>query len=205
MMLNAQSEKKKLNNEIGTDITSLIEQVLNFNQNEFYYPYSATYHITYKRLLNKFNLRFGIGGISSSDSDGEDSSLRINYRFGVEKAIDLGKRWNFYYGVDFIHNLTNNRNEVHFQNGGWQQGSERKNSVMGFSPLFGIEFKLSNRVALQTEANFVAYFSKVSNQPIITQISNNPSIGMPSTELETNKSHGTGFNVPNFLVLRIRI
>jgi len=156
-------------------------------------------------LTNAFNLRFGIGGRNSSDSEGENYSQKINYRFGIEKPIDLGKRWSFYYGLDFIHNLTSDKNKVHFQNGGWQHGSKRKNSVMGFSPLFGIEFKLSNRVALQTEANFVAYFSKSSNQPLITPLSDNPPTVMPSTELETNKNWGTGFNVPNFLVLRIRI
>lgn len=213
VMLNAQSSEEVKRNEIGTDITSLLERILNFNQSEFFSPYSATYQITYKRHFNKVSLRTGIGGnTSSEDVDNNFSeevikrtSQRINYRIGIEKAIELDGRWGFYYGIDFRHSISNSRNDFWFSNGGWRHGYDRKGSVIGFSPLFGLEFKISDRIALQTEANFIAYFSRIESQPIITQIAENPSFEMPSSDLEIDKSRGTAFNVPNFLVLTIRL
>jgi hypothetical protein len=71
--------------------------------------------------------------------------------------------------------------------------------------LFGIEFRITDRVALQTEANFMVYHLKVTNQPLITQISDNPSFPMPSTDLETIIGNGIQFNMPNFLVLTVKI
>ena len=212
-MTMAQTKKETKKNEIGTDITALIEQILNFNQSEFYTPYSATYQITYKRHFKGFSTRTGIGGGTySEDVDNNFSeevfkrtSKKIDYRIGIEKPVELSKRWNFYYGLDFRHSISNARNDFNYQNGGWRYGSERKGSVIGFSPLFGLEFRISERIALQTEANFIAYFSKNTNQPIITKISDNPSFEMPSTDLEEDKSRGTAFNVPNFLVLSIKL
>lgn len=213
IIINAQSKKEVKKNEIGTDITALIEQILNFSQSDFYSPYSATYQITYKRHFKKFSTRIGIGGTTYSEDVDNDISeevfkrtnQRINYRIGIEKPIELSKRWNFYYGIDFRHSISNDKNDFNFQNGGWRHGSDRKNSVIGFSPLFGVEFNISERIALQTEANFIAYFLNSTNQPIITQVSDNPSFEMPSTDFEENKSRGTAFSVPNFLVLTIKL
>lgn len=213
VMINAQSGGEIKKNEIGTDITSLIERILSFNQSEFSTPYSATYQVTYKRHFNKMSLRTGIGGnTSSADVDNNFSeevikrtSQKIDYRIGIEKGIELNRRWGFYYGVDFRHSISNTRNDSWFSNGGWRHGYDRKGSVLGFSPLFGLEFKIGDRIALQTEANFIAYFSRIESQPIITQISENPSFERPSSDLEIAKSSGTTFNVPNFLVLTVKL
>lgn len=213
VMMNAQSSEEVKKNEIGTDITSLIERILSFNQSEFFTPYSATYQVTYKRHFNKISLRAGLGGnTSSEDVDNNFSeevikrtSQRIDYRIGIEKAIELNKRWGFYYGIDFRHSISNSRNDFWFSNGGWRHGYDRKGSVLGFSPLFGLNFKINERIALQTETNFIAYFSRTESQPIITQISENPSFERPSSDLEIDKRSGSTFNVPNFLVLTIRL
>lgn len=213
MLVSAQTVHETNKNEIGTDITALLERILNFNRSEFFSPYNATYQITYKRHFDRFSLRAGIGGSTNSE-DADDSfsndvlkrnSQRINYRIGIEKGIKLSNRWGFYYGIDFRHSISNMRNDFWYQNGGWRYGFDRKGSVLGVSPLFGLDFRISDRIALQTEANFIAYFSKTENQPIITQIAENPSFDRPSSDLQIDESQGTGFNVPNFLVLTIRL
>lgn len=213
LVTTAQTEKGTKKNEIGTDITALIEQVLNFNKTEFTSPYSATYQITYKRHFKGFSARIGVGGRTASQDVDDDFSdevfkkidRRINYRIGVEKPVELSKRWNFYYGLDFRHSITQARNDFHYQNGGWRYGSDTKGSTISISPLFGLEFRITDKIALQTEANFLAYFYKSSKQPIITQITENPSDEMPSTDLEETKIRGTAFNVPDFLVLTIKL
>jgi len=192
IVIQAQSEKETKKNEIGTDLTSLIEQILNFNQSEFFTPYSATYQLTYKRHFKKFSVRMGIGGNSFSrerdsqvsDEKVKSSSQRFNYRIGIEKQMNLGKRWRFFYGLDFRQFISNSSNDFNYQNAGWRHGNDRKRNTIGFSPFFGIDFKISKQISIQTETNFIAYSLKSSNQPKITQISDNPLTPMPSTEKE---------------------
>jgi hypothetical protein len=199
--------------EIGTDITALIQRLFNFNRSDIDPFFSAAYQITYKRHFGNFSFRTGIGGSTfSSDIENnfsEETLKRtgqsIDYRLGIEKGMEIGTRWNFYYGLDFVHSISNSRNDSNFQSGGWRHGSVRKGSTLGVSPLLGLEFKISERIALQTEANFIAFFRKITNQPKITQITDAPSQPMPSTDLETTKYSGTSFSVPNFLVLTVRL
>lgn len=212
-MLTAQSETTTFKNEFGTDVIGLVQEILNFNNTQFGAPYAPIYHLTYKRHFEKMSLRVGVGGNISADEVTDNAINEIiknsrslfNYRIGVEKSMNLSKRWNFYYGVDFKHLIDNGRTDYSAQNGGWRIGSDRKSSRLGLSPLFGIEFRITDRVALQTEANFMAYHLKVTNQPLITQISDNPSFPMPSTDLETIIGNGIEFNIPNFLVLTVKI
>ena len=212
IILQAQSEKEINKNEIGTDITSLIEQILNFNQDQFSTSFSPIYQLIYKRHFNKFSLRMAIGGNSFSrerdsqvtDEKVNNSAQSFNYRIGLEKQMNIGKHWRFSYGLDFNQVISNSSNDFIFQNGGWRHGSERKRNTIGFSPFFGIDFKINERISLQTETNFIVYSFKSSTQPIITQILDNPVSPMPSTEKEIENQKGTEFNVPNFLNLTIR-
>ncbi|MCI5058399.1 MAG: hypothetical protein MRY83_19970 [Flavobacteriales bacterium] len=213
LVTKAQSDENLMKNEIGTDITVLIDQILSFDDDPFVAPYLSTYQLTYKRHFNRFSARFAIGGNTSSDDAIDDTSGEvyqrtrqdINYRIGVEKHLELSKKWNFYYGLDFRHSINNANNPFHFQNGGWRRGYDRKSYTVGIAPIIGIDFRISDRVALQTEANFVAYLTKLTEQPIIMQISEDPSQDMPSTDLIEDRSSGTNFNAPNFLVLTIRL
>jgi hypothetical protein len=211
--LAAQSETTTFKNEFGTDIIGLVQEILDFNNPQFNVPYAPIYQITYKRHFEKMSLRVGVGGNISADEVAnnaineiiKNSRSLLNYRIGVEKPINLSKRWNFYYGIDFKQGISNDRADFNYQNGGWRIGSDSKSSTFGVSPLFGIEFRITDRIALQTEANFMAYYLKTTNQPLITQISDTPSFPKPSTDLETTKGNGMEFNVPNFLVLTIKI
>jgi hypothetical protein len=102
-MLTAQSETTTFKNEFGTDVIGLVQQILNLNQGQFNPPYAPIYHLTYKRHFDKFSARVGIGGnISADNVDNnainetiKNSRVLLNYRIGVEKSINLSKRWNF--------------------------------------------------------------------------------------------------------------
>ena len=209
----AQSEKEIPKNEFGTDIIYLVQQVFNFNQGEFYRPYSPAYSVTYKRHFKKITTRIAIGGSSSSteiDNDLNADELRnvsqqLNYRVGVEKSMAIHKKWNFYYGIDFKHSTSKNRNDGNYSNGDFRYGYERTSSSLGLSPFFGIEFKINDKMSLQTEANFIAYLSNSTNNQLITPVVQNPSTPTPLPRLEDNSGFGTAFNVPNFLVFAIKL
>ena len=188
---------------------------MNFNPSEFYSPYNATYQLTYKRHFEKISLRAGIGVRSSSSErdptvswdDGKikTESRDIDYRLGIEWNSLIGKKWNFYYGIDFRHFDEYRYNDSNHYNAGYRHGSKRKEQTFGLAPLMGIEFKINDRISLQTEASFIGYRLKTSYQPIIKQVSDNPSQPFPSTEVEKSSGSGTGFSIPHFILIAIRI
>lgn len=209
----AQTEKIFYKNEIGTDITVLIEQLVKFNQSEFSIPYSSTYYVTYKRHLPNYSLRFGIGANASNRDDQDRSSPQriirnstlINYRFGMEKQVEIGKNWRCYYGIDFRHSIFQERNDLWYDNGGWRRGFKQNSFTIGLAPVFGFECKLSKKVALQTETSCLAYISREIYQPFITQSAPAPTAPMPSDERRRNVSRGLLFRIPNFLTLSFRL
>jgi len=209
----AQTEAAPKKNEVGTDITALINQVFNFNSSNNFDPYSSVYQLTYKRHFKKFSARVGVGGSTAFQEDYNSnynevytrSFNNMSYRLGIEKPIELSTRWNFYYGVDFKHSISNSSSEFNYQNGGWIVGSNRENTILGISPLFGIEFRLNERISLQTEANFFAYYSLFNTTPIITQVAVTPTTDRPIIQAQESTGIETTFGVPSFLVLSIRL
>lgn len=200
-------------NEIGVDITALIEQVLNFNPPEFFTPYSATYQGTYKRHLDDFSVRVGIGirgnnenlNINSVEDERIRNRFQLDYRIGIERQIVLSNRWNFFFGLDYRSSRLTSMNNFGFQNGGWRVGSEFRSISNGLAPLIGIDFRINERIMLQTEASLYGFISNETETPIVTPINNNPGPNMPSTEVISSKRSGIRFIVPNFLVLSIRL
>lgn len=200
-------------NEIGADIIPFIQMIFNFNSAEYYIPYRPKYYVTYKRYFKHFNFRFGVGGSSnqttSFDVYANEDLKRINqgidYRIGLERKMELFKRWGFYYGLDLKNSNYYNYTDNQYYNGGWRIGYELNQNTFGLSPFFGLEFSINEKIAIQTEANFIYYWTKKTDQPIIVQIDPVPSGDMPSNAVETDRISGSLFNPPNFLVLVIKI
>ena len=155
LMISAQTaapvENASLNRQIGIDATSFLARIFNFSQtNSFSQP---TYYVTYRKLKEKSNFRFGVGGdiIFQGVNGGTNSSVLLNLRFGKDKAKDFGKHWQAYYGWDVKTNLA-------FASIGSSDNSTTQLGL-GWAPVGGLQFKINSRLVISTEAAYNFYFT----------------------------------------------
>lgn len=201
--VNAQDQnvEVKKKNEIGIDITGLIDEFT--NNDNFFSIYYSTYNLTYKRHFYMFSGRFGVGGRSTFVENGafDVKRDRLNYRIGVEKSYAINKSWLFYIGLDFTNRISNSYNVFENTAGGWTTYYDVKIYKVGVTPLLGFNLKLHKYVYLQTEALLNVYYENNSTQPKIYQISQDPIAPMPNSSLTSYSNRGIEFDIPDFLVL----
>ena len=134
------------NRQVGVDVTGFLARIFNFSQtNTFTQP---VYYLTYRKLKEKNNFRFGVGGdiLVQGTGGGTNSSVILNIRLGQDKEKDFGKHWQAYYGWDFKTNLA-------FASIGSSDNSTTQIGL-GFAPLVGLQFKLNSRLAVSAEAAY---------------------------------------------------
>jgi hypothetical protein len=202
-------------NELGLDMTPFIKFYLDFSDyGSGYYP--ANYFLTYRHYFKKGNLRSGLGGnynYSQTPSPYNGDSLKIKYesrqksfefRIGYEFFQNLSKHWQVYYGADVIAGYYYLKNDAPFWNGGYANGTENETQAIGLAPVLGVRFKISNRLSLLTEANFLVQYSQRSSSRYYLPVTSAfpPKANDPKT---TTKSIGTTFNSPIALILTLNI
>lgn len=190
-------------NEFGIDATGTLRFFTQF-QNSSDYLYSPTYYLTYRRIFERGNIRFGIGGNASNQerpSPFGDSSIynykesSIDTRFGWEFNSNLTKKWQVFYGLDFRFSFGNIKNESAFFNGGYSYGFESHFTSIGIAPILGFRFKINNRISLLTETNFSVNFSKFyNNRDFYIPLAGYPEI--PDKTTPDTKSFYTQFSQP---------
>lgn len=157
--------------EVGVDVTSFLWQFLGKTDSNVYgAPSASPYWVTYRyHLHHHWNLRFAVGG-SISDSKGPTStypgsyervlkSSQLGLRAGVEKAQELSKRWQVFYGLDLRATWVHDYNDYHYSNGGYRYGSDSRGTDLGAAPFLGIRYRITPRFALLTEAS-LAFMSQ---------------------------------------------
>lgn len=213
------SLKRTYRHELGADITGLLNQFLNFgsaNTNTNYYTPLPTYYLTYRYLLEKTSVRFGVGGNYSKNSisdyqiDGKDKVFyntytNVSVRIGYEFVSELSKRWQAFYGLDFRPSIFSQDNPASYSNGGYINGFKNASTTLGFAPLLGFRLRLNNRVSITTEASFsynIQYYSK--QRLFLSQnTSLNPYLENEKVIKTTNIS--ASFSQPLFLILTVKI
>ena len=176
--LNAQEESKTYKNEIGLDATGFIRTIVNFNSdNQNYFP---TYYLSYRRKFKPGNIRFAIGGnydkrdipaVFENDINAYyRSSKSFDARIGWEFKTELSRRWQVYYGMDVRPGFNYYYNDAQYWNGGYANGIETKTQVLGFAPLLGFRFKLTDRISLLTESSLSLNFEKTDTRRFYTPI-----------------------------------
>jgi hypothetical protein len=209
--------EKRHRHELGADVTGLLRQFVNFNNsNTNYYAPSPAYLITYRYLLKKTNIRFGIGGAYFKNSvngylvNGEDktfynTSTNGFVRVGYEFVSELSKKWQAFYGLDFRPSIFNVDNQAQFSSGGYITGYKNKGTTYGISPLIGFRFRFNDRVSITTEASFSYNIQYTSSQKtyISQDLSNYPYIPNDKALKTTNIS--ASFNQPLFLILTVNL
>ncbi|MBI5913775.1 MAG: hypothetical protein HY842_00210 [Bacteroidetes bacterium] len=104
------------------------------------------YYLSYRKLGEKKNTRLGLGanlGVEGDGDGGANSSNTINFRAGSERFNDFGKRWRAFYGWDFKFSFS------FLSTGG--SGNSTTQVALGAAPLFGLQFRLNERLSLSSE------------------------------------------------------
>ena len=182
-MIHAQdstSLTKVYHNEFGIDVTGFLKQFFNFNQGQGSSSYYPVYYLTYRRHFTKGNIRFAIGGdfenrdIPPTNDDDKniyrDKSYSLDLRLGWEFFNDISKRWQVFYGLDFISSSYHTKNDVQYFSGDYAYGSETKAQTFGLAPLLGFRYKITNRLSISTQTSFSINWQKNNSKRYFTPI-----------------------------------
>jgi hypothetical protein len=197
---------KKYKNQIGVDMTALLQQFFNLNGNQLQSSYIPYYFATYRRHFKNGNIRFAFSTRLYGKDDQQNDSLtykprvqNFNYRVGYEWFSNIDERWQVFYGIDFKNNIINDENELDYQGGGWGVGHKNSTMIYAISPMLGFRFKFTKRVSILTETSLDFLYSYVKYKPIITQITDNPINTKPSDFERHIKTSTTAINYPLFI------
>ncbi|MCH8904569.1 MAG: hypothetical protein IIA45_11720 [Bacteroidetes bacterium] len=156
---NGNKKKDERKHELGFEVTKLINI---FNGASNSYPY----FITYRRNFEKTAFRIGFWGDTRFDQTiqdfplkNEDTSIRV--RTGFEWQRQIERRLELYYGLDASYYMNRYTSIATSP----LDTSSRKVRVheIGIGPNFGLKIKLSDRLLLSTETNFIVSVSQTSD------------------------------------------
>ncbi len=151
---------------LGIQANQLIRQIFNFSNSNtpIDNPYLITYSVNSKKTGVGFNA--GLGFSVNEFSDGDPSNKRetkinnLSFRLGAEKKSMIGKRWMVSWGFDIVHdNLKNETSNI--QNNDptnpairFVSTTTNTTSSWGLGPRFTLNFQITSRILLGTEANY---------------------------------------------------
>jgi hypothetical protein len=190
------------NNEFGLDVSGFIRFFTQF-QTTSDYSYSPTYYLTYRRLFEPGNIRFGIGGdydnieptgILGDSNTYNNINQALGLRLGWEFKSILSKRWEVFYGLDYRMTFESENNEVIFFNGGYANGRVNKSQVYGLAPVLGFRFNINKRISLITEASLSFNILKTQSRLTYTSLYGNPE--KPDDNFPNTSSFFMNFSQP---------
>jgi hypothetical protein len=165
--------EKRSSHYLGVQANQLIRQLLNFSSSNSTIdnPYLVTYSVNSKKTGMGFST--GLGFSINEISDGDQTNRRttkinnVSLRLGFEKKSNLGKKWYVSWGFDLTHdnlkNETSNAQSPDLTNPNVKFVSitANKTSSWGFGPRFTLNFRITDRIILGTEANY--YYKSGTN------------------------------------------
>jgi hypothetical protein len=163
---------KKVNQYVGIQANQLFRQLFNFGGTST--PINNPYLLTYS--LNSANTGWGFAvGLGYTHSQFEEGDLfnpvetTINdffFRIGVDRKTLIGKRWLLGFGFDLIRESLKNETKSNSFFGDFK--SETKSSVFGFGPRMGLNFLITPRILVGTEATY--YFKRTKETQKVTDL-----------------------------------
>jgi len=137
--------KTKRTKELGINATGFLSSYLSFNSGLID---PGAYILTYKSLKESGKgFRLGFGVLLDTENDDENF---INLRIGYEKQNEINDRWTYYWGFDFVANLSD-----------FEGNSTQENTGIGIGPVFGLQHHFSDKIGVSTESSF--YFLTKGN------------------------------------------
>lgn len=136
--------------QIGVNVTDLLANLINFSSsNSFTNP---VYYVTWRKLGENSNKRRAIGGSIETiiENENVNSNVTINFKFGKERFKNFARRWQVYYGWDFLSHVV-----VRVSG-----SSEQIQLAVGAAPLVGLQLQLNKRLSISAETayNMLATF-----------------------------------------------
>jgi|GEM_PF-912397 len=211
---------RQYNNEFGFDATPFIKQFLNFSQTQFPQYYTPTYYLTYRRYFAKGNLRIAIGADIRDNQSlpyyGQDSTIlhdkrfTLNARVGWEWLEKLGKKWQVFYGVDFLADYIyekSDANNATANMGGYiySMGTLSSTQIFGLGPVLGVRFNLTKRLSIMTETSYSINWEQDASKTYYTSLSGNQAPPIADQSVPTIKKLYSTFTQPVSLFITFRI
>lgn len=148
----SQNDSLALRRQFGFDAAGFFDRYLIFGSGGG--ATSTPFYLSFKKMKDGKITRMGLGAdlsVKESGTTGVNSTHRVHFRVGGERFHDFGKRWRAFYGTDFrllfgftgIGNTGNNATQV----------------FLGPAPLFGLQFRLNERLSLATETAYQVFLS----------------------------------------------
>lgn len=199
--------KKPFQIQAGINVISFVRQFVNFsgnNNNITTSPYSINVKV-FKQIAKQdalIGIRLGSGYVNNNSVT--ESSISVtnilnetfDFRVGIEFQKAINKKWIGYVGIDYISQKISNNNNTRYFDAGVPSDNiyliNRTTKMDGAGFVFGMQFYITNRIALATEATY--YYSDIwyRNSVFNTTSTNNqpPSI---------TKTSNTTLTLPNLL------
>ncbi|MFZ4542631.1 MAG: hypothetical protein ACOYOA_01175 [Saprospiraceae bacterium] len=143
--------------EIGVNISGAIGT---FVQNRTDSIYSDPYAIVAKYVNHNFGVRLGVGYALNSVKEINaiqarvDGLKRLDVRGGLDYQHKINKHWRLHYGADVLFGSI--RGKKQFSEGDNIYQIRITEKMIGLGPILGIQFHLTPRISLQTEAALYA-------------------------------------------------
>jgi hypothetical protein len=165
--------KRLSSHYIGLQANQLVKQLLNLggSTSAINNPYLITYSVNSNTSGVGLNLSVGYTMDESLSVSGDGSSQlqttlkEFFFRIGIEKKKQIGKRWVLAAGGDLVVDTESNRIESTSNGGGSAQVNinEEKSNALGTGVRVALNFHISDKVLLGTEATYYLKFVSVEN------------------------------------------
>lgn len=175
--------RSKTHYEAGINVSEFVKTFLVPNNNNNLGANATTYLLSFKTIFKGGPaIRFGLGGnytnkkVDDDDFSGIQTQVnsQFNTRLGFEWQFNLGRRWNFYAGVDGIFSTGKTRVETpNFPPD--KTIVETKTTAFGGGPVAGVQFRISKRISLLTETAVYAKSTTTDDKMIDTSFPANNS------------------------------
>lgn len=150
-----QSIQKQNHIEIGLNVSGAVST---FVHNRTDSTYNDPYAILFKYVRKRVGIRMAAGYSFNTVKEINaiqarvDGLHRVDWRGGIDYLHDLNEHWRLYYGADLL--LGSVRGNKQFSEGDNVYKVSVKENLMGFGPLIGIQYHITPKISLQTEAAF---------------------------------------------------
>ena len=196
--------RSKTHYEVGINVSEFVKTFIVPANNTALGANANTYLLSFKTLFKSgATLRFGTGfrysnkQVDDDDFGGIQTQInnQFNTRLGFEWQFNLSRRWNAFAGVDGVYSTGRQRTETpSFPPDKFI--TQTSINAYGGGPVVGIQFRLTRRISLLTEAALYAQSITTTDTQVDTSF--------PANNSKTvTKENNISFIVPQSLFLII--
>ena len=163
---------------LGIQANQLLNQLFNFGNNApvVNNPYLIIYSVNSVRTGVGLNTGMGYR-VHSTDDKSDPTTSRsttissFSTRLGIEKKSAFSKKWQASYGFDILYNNEDDKTTTasKFQFNNFSSDTNSNTSYFGFGPRVALNFFITEKILLGTEATYYFKSIKISQKVTTTQ------------------------------------